>query len=69
MAMNERLLLGRSIDTGSWVHKLDARSKITGMLLYVAIILLSHFVDIDRAGRGLLHCGDGDDPHSTEIFH
>ncbi|WP_405106569.1 energy-coupling factor transporter transmembrane component T [Paenibacillus sp. FSL K6-1217] len=41
MAMNERLLLGRSIDTGSWVHKLDARSKITGMLLYVAIILLS----------------------------
>jgi energy-coupling factor transport system permease protein len=42
MAMNERLLLGRSIDTGSWVHKLDARSKITGMLLYVVIILLSN---------------------------
>lgn len=40
--MNERLVLGRSIETGSWVHKLDARSKITGMLLYVAVILLSH---------------------------
>ncbi|MFE4712960.1 energy-coupling factor transporter transmembrane component T family protein [Paenibacillus sp. NPDC056722] len=39
--MNERLLLGRSIETGSWVHKLDARSKITGMLLYVVVILLS----------------------------
>jgi len=38
---SERLLLGRSIETGSWVHKLDARSKITGMLLYVAVILLS----------------------------
>lgn len=38
---SEKLLLGRSIDTGSWVHKLDARSKITGMLLYVAVILLS----------------------------
>ncbi|SEU29908.1 energy-coupling factor transporter transmembrane protein EcfT [Paenibacillus sp. NFR01] len=40
--MNERLLLGRSIETGSWVHKLDARAKLTGMLLYVAVILLSH---------------------------
>lgn len=39
--MNEKLLLGRSIETGSWVHKLDARAKITGMLLYVAVILLS----------------------------
>lgn len=39
--MNEKLILGRSIETGSWVHKLDARAKITGMLLYVAVILLS----------------------------
>jgi energy-coupling factor transport system permease protein len=39
--MNEKLMLGRSIETGSWVHQLDARSKITGMLLYVAVILLS----------------------------
>lgn len=48
--MNERLLLGRSIETGSWVHNLDARSKITGMLLYLAIILLSH----SWAAMGLL---------------
>ncbi|MEK4291253.1 MULTISPECIES: energy-coupling factor transporter transmembrane component T family protein [Paenibacillus] len=39
--MNEKLILGRSIETGSWVHKLDARAKITGMLLYVAVILFS----------------------------
>ncbi|MFD1775937.1 energy-coupling factor transporter transmembrane component T family protein [Paenibacillus rhizophilus] len=39
--MNDRLLLGRSIETGSWVHKLDPRSKLIGMLLYVAAILLS----------------------------
>ncbi|WP_310550581.1 energy-coupling factor transporter transmembrane component T family protein [Paenibacillus glufosinatiresistens] len=38
--MNERLLLGRSIETGSWVHRLDPRSKLLGMLLYVAVILL-----------------------------
>jgi energy-coupling factor transport system permease protein len=42
MAMSsEKLLLGRSIETGSWVHKLDARAKLIGMLLYVAVILLS----------------------------
>lgn len=40
--MNDRLLLGRSIETGSWVHKLDARSKIIGMLLYFAVILLAY---------------------------
>ncbi|KGE19575.1 energy-coupling factor transporter transmembrane component T family protein [Paenibacillus wynnii] len=39
---SEKLLLGRTIETGSWVHKLDARGKIIGMLLYVAVILLSH---------------------------
>lgn len=40
--MNDRLLLGRSIETGSWVHKLDARAKIIGMILYLVVILLSH---------------------------
>lgn len=39
--MNEKLLLGRMIDTGSWVHKLDPRAKLIGMLIYVAVILLS----------------------------
>lgn len=42
IAMNDRLLLGRSIETGSWVHKLDARAKIIGMILYLVVILLSH---------------------------
>ncbi|MDT3428311.1 energy-coupling factor transport system permease protein [Paenibacillus forsythiae] len=48
--MNERLLLGRSIETGSWIHKLDPRSKLIGMLLYVAAILLSR----SWAAMGLL---------------
>ncbi|AIQ62196.1 cobalt transporter [Paenibacillus stellifer] len=39
--MNERLLLGRTIETGSWVHRLDPRSKLIGMLLYAAAILLA----------------------------
>lgn len=39
--MHDNLLLGRSIETGSWVHRLDPRAKITGMLVYVAVILLS----------------------------
>lgn len=39
--MRDNLLLGRSIETGSWIHRLDPRAKITGMLVYVAVILLS----------------------------
>ncbi|ASA25445.1 energy-coupling factor transporter transmembrane component T family protein [Paenibacillus donghaensis] len=39
--MNEKLVIGRVIETGSWVHKLDARGKIIGMLFYVAVILMS----------------------------
>lgn len=38
--MRNKLLFGRRIDTGSWVHGLDPRAKLTGMLLYLAAIVL-----------------------------
>lgn len=38
--MRNKLLFGRSIDTGSWIHKLDPRAKITGMVLYLIAMLL-----------------------------
>ncbi|MGF7050262.1 energy-coupling factor transport system permease protein [Paenibacillus sp. DS2015] len=40
--MNERLWIGRTIDTGSWVHSLDPRAKMIAMILYVAIIIMSN---------------------------
>lgn len=36
--MRTRLIFGRYIDTGSWVHRLDPRSKITAMLLFMTAI-------------------------------
>ncbi|WP_435923802.1 energy-coupling factor transporter transmembrane component T family protein [Paenibacillus sp. DYY-L-2] len=38
--MRNKLLFGRSIDTGSWVHGLDPRAKLTGMFLYLAAIVI-----------------------------
>lgn len=38
--MRNRLLFGRTIDTGSWIHHLDPRAKITGMVLYLIALLL-----------------------------
>lgn len=38
--MREKLLIGRSIDTGSWIHALDPRAKLVSMLLYVVVIVL-----------------------------
>lgn len=40
--MNERLWIGRTIDTGSWIHSLDPRAKMIAMMLYVAIIIMSN---------------------------
>ncbi|MFD1177380.1 energy-coupling factor transporter transmembrane component T family protein [Paenibacillus puldeungensis] len=37
--MRNKLLFGRSIDTGSWVHGVDPRAKITGMVLYLVAIV------------------------------
>jgi energy-coupling factor transport system permease protein len=39
--MRNRLILGRFIDTDSWVHRLDPRSKITAMLLYFLMIMFT----------------------------
>lgn len=38
--MRDKLLIGRSIDTGSWIHALDPRFKLAAMLLYVVVIVL-----------------------------
>ncbi|WP_054957419.1 energy-coupling factor transporter transmembrane component T family protein [Paenibacillus dakarensis] len=38
--MRDKLLIGRSINTGSWIHSLDPRAKLASMLLYVVVIIL-----------------------------
>ncbi|MHA0857088.1 energy-coupling factor transporter transmembrane component T family protein [Paenibacillus sp. CMAA1364] len=40
--MSEKLLIGRTIDTGSWVHSIDPRAKMIAMLLYVVMIIMSN---------------------------
>ncbi|MCJ8011898.1 energy-coupling factor transporter transmembrane protein EcfT [Paenibacillus sp. KQZ6P-2] len=37
--MHEKLLIGRLIDTGSPVHRLDPRAKLTAMLLYAVMVV------------------------------
>ncbi|MDR0269197.1 energy-coupling factor transporter transmembrane component T [Paenibacillus sp.] len=37
--MREKLLIGRLIDTGSPVHQLDPRAKLTAMLLYAVMVV------------------------------
>lgn len=39
--MRTKLIFGRYIDTGSWVHRIDPRSKITAMLLYTGAIFFT----------------------------
>ncbi|WP_106769064.1 energy-coupling factor transporter transmembrane component T family protein [Paenibacillus faecalis] len=38
--MRDKLIIGRSIDTGSWIHDLDPRAKLSAMLLYVVVIIM-----------------------------
>lgn len=38
--MLDKVIVGRYIDTGSWVHRIDARAKITAMTIYLIVILL-----------------------------
>ncbi|WP_442603343.1 energy-coupling factor transporter transmembrane component T family protein [Paenibacillus sp. KN14-4R] len=38
--MQQRLIIGRYIDTASWVHHLDPRCKMTAMLLYAISVIL-----------------------------
>lgn len=45
--MRNKLLFGRNIDTGSWVHGIDPRAKLTGMLLYlVAVVSVGSWVTL-----------------------
>ena len=39
--MRDKLLIGRFIDTDSWVHQLDPRAKISAMLAYVILIIMA----------------------------
>ncbi|TCZ76356.1 energy-coupling factor transporter transmembrane protein EcfT [Paenibacillus albiflavus] len=39
--MNNKFIIGRYIDTNSWIHKLDPRSKTIAMMLYVITIITS----------------------------
>jgi len=49
--MRSRLILGRYVDTNSWVHRLDPRSKVTGMIVYVCIIfMISSLIEIIVVG-------------------
>lgn len=48
--MHNKLLFGRSIDTGSWVHKVDPRAKLTGMFLYlVALVVVNSWLALGLA--------------------
>lgn len=40
--MSNKFLIGRTIDTGSWIHRLDPRAKMVAMMLYVVIIIMSN---------------------------
>ncbi|WP_313778231.1 CbiQ family ECF transporter T component [Paenibacillus larvae] len=39
--MNDAFILGRYIETGSWIHRMDPRAKITAMVLYCIVILVT----------------------------
>ncbi|MEK4508619.1 energy-coupling factor transporter transmembrane protein EcfT [Paenibacillus anaericanus] len=48
--MRNKLLFGRSIDTGSWVHSVDPRAKLTGMVLYlIALLVVNSWVALGLA--------------------
>ncbi|MCR8645274.1 energy-coupling factor transporter transmembrane protein EcfT [Paenibacillus sp. N1-5-1-14] len=38
--MQQRLIIGRFINTASWVHHLDPRAKMTAMMIYAASVIL-----------------------------
>ncbi|MDQ0089295.1 energy-coupling factor transport system permease protein [Paenibacillus anaericanus] len=48
--MRNKLLFGRSIDTGSWVHSVDPRAKLTGMVLYlIALLVVNSWIALGLA--------------------
>jgi energy-coupling factor transport system permease protein len=45
--MRNKFIMGKYIDTGSWVHRLDPRSRVTAMLLFMAVIfMINSFVGV-----------------------
>ncbi|MGG1441694.1 energy-coupling factor transporter transmembrane protein EcfT [Brevibacillus laterosporus] len=40
--MLNKVMFGRYIDTNSWLHHLDPRSKLLGMFLFALLIMLTH---------------------------
>lgn len=45
--MRNKIIMGRYIETGSWVHRLDPRAKVTAMLLFmVAIFMINSFTSM-----------------------
>lgn len=38
--MRQRMMIGKYIDTNSWVHRLDPRAKASAMLLFMWIVLM-----------------------------
>lgn len=45
--MRNKIIMGKYIDTGSWVHRLDPRAKVTAMLLFMVVIfMINSFVSV-----------------------
>jgi energy-coupling factor transport system permease protein len=45
--MRNKIIMGRYIETGSWVHGLDPRAKVTAMLLFMVVIfMINTFVGV-----------------------
>ena len=45
--MSNRMIMGKYVETGSWMHRLDPRSKTLAMLVFMAaIFLVNSFVEI-----------------------
>jgi len=38
--MRNKIMMGRYMDTGSWIHQLDPRAKVTAMLLFMLVIFM-----------------------------
>lgn len=57
--MQQKFIFGRVIDTGSWVHQLDPRSKMTAMALFAVIVVmlqsLADFIVVTAVSQIILY--------------
>ncbi len=45
--MRNKIIMGRYIETGSWVHGLDPRAKVAAMLLFMVVIfMINSFIGV-----------------------